>query len=287
MVTPLCIGGSPIGSMPQVFGDEVDFERAVQTVRHVFDGPINFLDTSNGYGQGESERRIGAVIAERAGLPAGFVLATKVDPDPNTGDFSGDRPVARDESLERLGLQRFQLLYLHDRERIGFSGAMARGGPVEALVAMRDAGAASHIGVAGGPVDVMDKFLATGIFEVVLTHNRFTLVDKSAEPMIGRSQRRSGERRRLRGRHPGQGHRSYRSLRLPPGQHRGARTHPGHGGSLCQVRDLPAGGGIEHVRAVPRRYSTIVGTAMLAHVDELVGLVSEPVPEPLWEDSLP
>src|SRR5580658_2834039 len=114
MVTPLCIGGSAIGSMPQVFGEEVDFERAVETVRHVFDSPINFLDTSNGYSHGESERRIGAAIAERGAVPPGFVIATKVDPDPLTGDYSGDR-VRRsaEESLQRLGVDQFQLLYLH------------------------------------------------------------------------------------------------------------------------------------------------------------------------------
>ena len=42
MVTPLCIGGSAIGSMPQVFGEEVDFERGVETVRHVFDADYRF-----------------------------------------------------------------------------------------------------------------------------------------------------------------------------------------------------------------------------------------------------
>ena len=34
----------------------------------------------------------------------------------------------------------------------------------------------------------------------------------------------------------------------------------------------------------PRVSSTIVGTATSAHVDELVGLVSKEVPEPLWEE---
>ena len=285
MVTPLCIGGSPIGSMPQVFGEEVDFERAVQTVRHVFDGPINFLDTSNGYSQGESERRIGAVIAERGGLPAGFVLATKVDPDPNSGDFSGDRARRSvDESLERLGLQSFPLLYLHDPERIGFSEAMARGGPVEALVAMRDAGAASHIGVAGGPVDLMDQFLATGIFEVVLTHNRFTLVDKSAEPMIGRAA--AANVGVVNAAVFGGGILAKGTSHTDRYAYRQASTEV-----LERIRAMEEAcaryGTSLRAAALnmsvqdPRVNSTIVGTATSAHVDELVGLVSEPVPEPL------
>jgi len=105
----------------------------VATVRRAFAGPINFLDTSNGYSGGESERRIGAALAEAGGLPDGFVLATKVDRDGATGDFSGDqvRRSAR-ESLERLGLDRIQLLYLHDPEHITYEEAMAPGGPVDA-----------------------------------------------------------------------------------------------------------------------------------------------------------
>jgi len=126
MVTAICVGASPLGSVPRVFGEDVEYERGVRTVQHVFDSPINFLDTANGYSNGESERRIGAAIAERGGLPDGFVLATKVDPDPITGSFSGDRARrSAEESLERLGADRFQLLYLHDPDKITFEGAMA------------------------------------------------------------------------------------------------------------------------------------------------------------------
>jgi Aldo/keto reductase family len=92
-----------------------------------------------------------------------------------------------DESLERLGLPSFQLLYLHDPERIGFSEAMTSGGPVDALISLRDAKAALHIGVAGGPLEMMEQFIGAGVFEVVLTHNRFTLVDRSAERLFDKA----------------------------------------------------------------------------------------------------
>jgi D-threo-aldose 1-dehydrogenase len=184
-VTPLCVGGGVLGSMPENFGYDVPADRGVATVRRAFAGPINFLDTSNGYSGGESERRIGAALAEAGGLPDGFVLATKVDRDGATGDFSGDqvRRSAR-ESLERLGLDRIQLLYLHDPEHITYEEAMAPGGPVDALVRLRDEGVAQHIGLAGGPVGLMARFLATGEFEVLITHNRWTLVDRSADALI-------------------------------------------------------------------------------------------------------
>jgi D-threo-aldose 1-dehydrogenase len=184
-VTALCVGGGPLGSMPENFGYEVSAQRGVATARRVLDGPINFLDTAAGYSDGESERRIGAALADRGGLPAGFVLATKVDRDPRTGDFSADH-VRRSAagSMSRLGLDTVQLLYLHDPEHISFEDGMAAGGPVEGLLRLRDEGVAQHIGLAGGPVELMSRYLKTGAFEVLITHNRWTLVDRSADDLI-------------------------------------------------------------------------------------------------------
>jgi D-threo-aldose 1-dehydrogenase len=188
-VTALCVGTSPLASMAGLYGYEVGEARAVATVQAVFESPVRFLDTSNGYGEnGSAERRIGAAIRRAGGLPPGMVLATKVDPDPATGDFSGDRVRASlEESLERLGLDRVDLLHLHDPERMPFEEGVAKGGPVESLVALRDEGLAGAIGVAGGPVGLLQSYLDTGLFDVVLTHNRYTLLDRSAEPLFRRA----------------------------------------------------------------------------------------------------
>src|SRR5713226_7557131 len=89
LVHPLCVGCAALGDMPETFAYSVGEELALNTIRAIFDGPINFVDTAASYGDGESERRIGVVLRERGGLPPGFVLATKADPDRATGDFSG------------------------------------------------------------------------------------------------------------------------------------------------------------------------------------------------------
>jgi len=116
-VSPVCIGTSPLASMPALYGYEVPEDRAEATILAALLGAFNFMDTSNNYGGGSAERCIGRALAAVGGLPPGFVLATKVDADPGTGDFPGDR-VKRSvaESLERLGLDRVQLMYLHDPE---------------------------------------------------------------------------------------------------------------------------------------------------------------------------
>ncbi len=188
-VTPLCIGTSALGSMPHLYGYAVDEQRARATLLAALSGPVNFLDTSNSYADGEAERRIGAVLSELGGLPEGFVLATKIDPSGEGAqlDFSGARArrsVA--ESQARLGLQTLQLVYLHDPERISFEAAMAPDGPVAAMRALREQGVIAHLGVAGGPVELLARFIETGWFEVLISHNRYTLLDRSALPLFER-----------------------------------------------------------------------------------------------------
>ncbi len=185
LVPEICFGTSGLSGMPAVFGYDVPEDRALATVREVLRVPAGFLDTAAGYNSGRGERIIGAALAELGGPPPGFVLATKVDRDDRTGDYSAAQ-VRRslEGSLERLGLDRLQLLYLHDPERMPFEEAVAPGGPVEELVRIREEGLAEHIGVAGGPVGLMERYVATGAFDVLLTHNRWTLVDRSADALL-------------------------------------------------------------------------------------------------------
>ncbi|GAA0922740.1 aldo/keto reductase [Pseudonocardia zijingensis] len=184
-ITSLTIGAGPLGSMPANFGYEVPAERGIATAVAALTGPVNALDTSNSYSRGESERRVGEALRQIGGLPEGYVLSTKLDRDLDTGEFTGDRMRRSiEESLERLGLDRVPLLHLHDPEHIGFAESMVPGGPVEVLVQLRDEGIAGAIGVAGGPIDMLREFVATDVFDAVLTHNRWTLVDRSAGPLI-------------------------------------------------------------------------------------------------------
>src|SRR5258707_5268891 len=87
-VSPLCIGCAPLGNMPETFAYGVEEEQALTTIRAIFAGPINFVDTAASYGDGESERRLGVVLRELGGLPAGVVLATKAGPGLHTGEVS-------------------------------------------------------------------------------------------------------------------------------------------------------------------------------------------------------
>ncbi|PPF57190.1 oxidoreductase [Rathayibacter sp. AY1C2] len=149
---------------------------------------VSVVDTSNEYAGGHSERLIGEALQARGGVPEGITVVTKLDRDPSTGSYSAERMRrSLDESRERLGMDVLPLLYLHDPERISYDEAFAEDGPVRALVAMKEAGVALSIGISGGPAPMLRHYVDTGLFDAVITHNRFTLVDRSSEELIDAS----------------------------------------------------------------------------------------------------
>ncbi len=286
-VTALCFGTSPLASMAQLYGYAVEEDQAVATIRAAFDSSVNFLDTSNGYGEdGTAERRIGAAIRQLGGLPDHVVLATKVDPDPTTGDFSGDRVRASlEESLERLGVDRIPLLHLHDPERITFEEGIAPAGPVRALVDLRERGLVEHLGVAGGPVGVLQQYLDTGEFEVVLSHNRYTLLDRSAEALFRSAAERGlgvlnaapyGGGMLAKGPDV-QGTYAYgaRDNRIP----QAARAMD----AACGRHDVPlAAAALQFSMRSELITSTVVGVSSPERIDQTTALAAVPIPEELW-----
>lgn len=185
-VTEICFGTSGLGNMPETYGYEVDEERARATIRAIFEGPSNFLDTANNYGLGRSEERIGAVIRERGGLPEGFVLSTKLDRDAETGRFDGARARrSLEESLGRLGLDRVQVLHLHDPEHARDMGEITdKGGALDELFRMKEEGLGQAVGLAMGKIDIMLPLLRDWPFDVLISHNRYTLLNRSADEMF-------------------------------------------------------------------------------------------------------
>jgi D-threo-aldose 1-dehydrogenase len=58
---------------------------------------------------------------------------------------------------------------------------MQPGGPVEAPLQCKEEGLIAHLGVAGGPIDLTTRFVETGLFEIAISHNRYTLLNREAE----------------------------------------------------------------------------------------------------------
>ena len=191
-VSRICFGLAPIGNMPDTYGYGVEPERARETVRAIFDGPVNFLDTSRNYGLGRSEERIGEVIRERGGLPQGFVISSKLDRDMETNRFDGARARrSLEESLKTLNVSRIQLLHLHDPEYASsLSDVTGSKGALTQLFRMKEEGLVQAVGLAAGRVDTMMPILRDWDFDALITHNRFTLANRNAEKMMDHARER-------------------------------------------------------------------------------------------------
>lgn len=182
-VPAICFGTAPLGDMPETYGYTVSEEDARATVRAILGSPFPFLDTSRNYGMGRSEERVGAVISQMNGLPHGAVLSTKLDRD---ADDRFGRDQARrslEASLKALNVDRVDILHLHDPEHCADVDEVVREAVPE-LLRIKEEGLATAVGLAAGKVDVMMPILAEFPFDCIITHNRFTLVNRNAEAMI-------------------------------------------------------------------------------------------------------
>lgn len=286
LVPPLCIGCAPLAGMPETFGYGVGEERALATLRAALSGPIRYLDTAASYGDGESERRIGLALREHGGLPADYVLATKVDRDLHTGDFSGEQiKRSLERSLRLLGLEQLQLVFLHDPEHTTFENVMAPGGALEVLLGFKDQGVIQHVGVAGGPIDLMIRYVETGAFEAVITHNRYTLLNRSAAPLLDIATRRgvaainaapygSGILAKGPDAYP-----RYAYREAPAELVERARRLA----AICESYGVPlAAAALQFSLRDPRITSTIVGMTRPERIAETVALAQHAIPDALW-----
>lgn len=282
-VSALTLGASPLGSIPRLYGREVSADEGVRTVLAALDSPVRCLDTSNGYSDGESERRIGEAIRLAGGLPPRHVVVTKADP--RDRDYSGDRVRASvAESRERLGLDHLPLVHLHDPENFAFEEITAPGGALDTLVALREEGEVGAIGLAGGRVQEMERYLATGVFDCLLVHNRWTLLDRSAGRLLGMAVERGlgifNAAVYGGGILAGSGSTyGYREVQPEVGRaiDAMARACEAHGTDLRTAA-------LQFSLRDPRFASTIVGMSRPERVAQTIDAARAPVPDTLWDE---
>ncbi len=185
-VTEISFGTSSLGNMPDTYGYEVSEDRAQKTLKRFFQGPVNMLDTSRNYALGESEKRIGRAIKDNGKWPDKFVLSTKLDRDMNTLKF--DKNQARkslEESLEALGVDSVDILFLHDPEYAkDISEITKKDGAMDELFKMKEEGLAKAVGVAMGKINIMFPLLKNWDFDALISHNRYTLLNREADKMF-------------------------------------------------------------------------------------------------------
>ena len=184
-VTELSFGTSSLGSMPDTYGYEVSEDKAQKTLNRFFQGPVNMLDTSRNYAMGESEKRIGKAIKENGGWPKGFLLSTKLDRNMDTLVLDKNRArESLEESLKTLNVDSVDILFLHDPEYAkDIADITKKDGAMDELFKIKNEGLAKAVGVAMGKVDIMFPLLKDWDFDVIINHNRYTLINREANEM--------------------------------------------------------------------------------------------------------
>jgi len=195
-VPTLGFGGAPLGGLFDAVGDD----EALATLREAFSGGMTYVDTAPYYGFGLSERRVGDVLRGQ-----NYVLSTKVGrrlvpgphPDPGSMGWPAALPFtpnydytydgimrSYEDSLQRLGLNRIDILYVHD------IGVLTHGadnethfynlikGGYQALDELRKSGRIKAIGLGVNEAEICRAALDHGDWDVFLLAGRYTLLEQ-------------------------------------------------------------------------------------------------------------
>jgi D-threo-aldose 1-dehydrogenase len=202
-VTEYSFGGASLGNLYEA----VSNENAMATLDAGWSAGMRYFDTAPHYGFGLSERRFGDYL--RTKPRDSYVLSTKVgrllkpvpqDQVPNLGfvdplpfnltyDYSYDGIMRSVEfSYARLGLNRIDILYVHDIgvythgvELTKIHLAQLLDGGLKALEELKSAGTIAAYGLGVNEVEVCLEVLRRAPLDCILLAGRYSLLDRSAE----------------------------------------------------------------------------------------------------------
>ncbi|TCO48848.1 aldo/keto reductase [Actinocrispum wychmicini] len=301
-VTTFGFGAAGIGNLYTTVSD-ADAEATLQAA---WDAGVRYFDTAPHYGLGLSERRLGKFLA---GLPrASFVVSTKVgrllEPIVADGldlangfavprshrrvwDFSADgikRSV--ESSLERLGLDRVDVLLLHDPDD---HWETAAGEGFSTLASLRSQGVVGAVGVGMNQWQMPARFIRETSIDVVMLAGRYTLLEQTAATeflplcaergvsVLAAGVFNSG----LLARAQIQDNAKYNYVEAP----RELVDRAQRIASVCAQYDvtLPQAA-VQFVLRDPSVASVVLGVKSAAQVERNARLFTEPVPGQLWDD---
>ncbi|SFR70778.1 D-threo-aldose 1-dehydrogenase [Agromyces sp. CF514] len=194
-LTELGFGAAQLGNLAR----ETTDAEAAAAVDAAYASGIRYFDTAPHYGLGLSERRLGAALA--AHPRDEYVVSTKVGRliEPNDAwdgaardDEGFDVPAnlrrrydlsrdgvrrSIDESLERLGLDRIDIAYLHDPDAYG---PEAHASAIPALIELRDEGVVGAVGTGMNQSAMPTEFVLRHDIDLVMLAGRYTLLEQGA-----------------------------------------------------------------------------------------------------------
>ncbi|MEU1624478.1 aldo/keto reductase [Streptomyces sp. NPDC020096] len=297
---PLGLGTAPLGNLYRA----VTEEDAHAVVTEALGTGCRYLDTAPHYGLGLAEERLGRALAGRD--RSSYVLSTKVgrrlrplapgevadgqgfvSPPPRAREWDLTRDGIRatlESSLERLGMDAVDIVYLHDvegREREVYETAFP------ALAELRADKAVGAIGFGMNHSGPLARFVADLDVDVVLCAGRWTLLDRAALDDLLPVCERRGTSVVVGG--------VYNSGLLAdprPGAPFDYQEAPPHLVARARaIRDVCARYGVP-LRAAALRFpfghpavaAAVVGAANAAEVRDNAALFTHPIPDALWYD---
>ncbi|MBG6055329.1 D-threo-aldose 1-dehydrogenase [Salinibacterium sp. CAN_S4] len=286
---------------------EIDEDQCWSILNAAWDTGIRYFDTAPHYGLGLSERRLGAFLATKP--RAEFSVSTKVGRllRPTGGaaaslDLENDFVVpadhervwdfsregirrSLDESLERIGLDRVDVLYLHDPEK--YDLAIAETDAYPALAYLRDEGLVTAVGVGSMSVVALERATVRADLDIMMVAGRITLLEQPAlDGVVARAQQvgidivaagvfNSGV---LATNEPGK---RYEYGSTPPHLVEKALEIA----QICRAHsvDLPTAA-LQYPLRVRSIRSVVVGGSTPQQVTENSSRMAEEIPEGLWSD---
>jgi D-threo-aldose 1-dehydrogenase len=310
-VTRLGFGSASIGGLFRA----VDDDSATRTIDRAWELGIRYFDVAPLYGYGTAERRLGTALARRPRHE--YVLSTKVGrlvrpthlvppgadvdrqaldgrEDAYYADTAGRRIVfdystdgvlrSLEESLERLGADRIDLVLIHDPDD---HWEAAIDGAYPALHRLREQGVVGAIGVGMNQSAMLARFAREAQIDAFLVAGRYTLLDQDAlselmplcvergiSVLIGGAMN-SGV---LADPRPG-AHFNYRPID-PVVLDRARRL-----ATICERHGVPLrAAAIQFPLAHPAVAGLIAGVRTVEHLDEYPELMRRPIPPALWDE---
>ncbi len=190
-VTRFGLGTAPLAGLFEA----VDEAQGIAVIERAWDAGIRFFDTAPLYGHGLAEMRLGKVLRQKPrdeftlATKVGRLLRADVPPEPGQSwrgtppvnpmfDFSYDGVMRSfGESLERLGLDRVDILHIHDPDD-HYDETI--NGAYRALDRLRADGVIGAVSAGMNQAEMLTRFAREGDFDCFLLAGRYTLLDQIA-----------------------------------------------------------------------------------------------------------
>jgi D-threo-aldose 1-dehydrogenase len=270
----------------------MDEALGVRTIHAAIEAGMTLIDTAILYGGTASEAIIGRALRERPDLAARCIVTTKAGRTKEGHDYARDA-VRRnvEESLQRLGLERFEVVYIHDPMGFPMEQVMGQEGALGALRQLQSEGLVGHIGTAANDPETNVLYIETGEFDAAVIADSWSLLNQTAaERILPAAERYNIElvvatplERGLLATGPVEG-RPYLSRRFSPE----IQDHVRAIQRLCAEYDIPlVAAALQWCVRHPQTAATIPGARTPEEASANAQAAEVPIPETFWEELAP